>query len=227
MPTLPLHYGVLVALEGIDGSGKSTQVDRVAEALRGVGLQVETTAEPTKGKWGMELRRSAQEGRLAPERELELFLLDREEHVRTCIQPALDVGAVVLTDRYYFSTIAYQGARGFDRQTLLADNEAIAPRPDLLIILDIPVTLALERITLGRAEDPSAFEEAEMLRACRDIFLDSAERFDSGHVVDGQQSLGAIHMDILRLLIDGPLGSRIIERHGETILAEVRQEILG
>src|SRR5690606_40002062 len=89
---IDLHNGILVAIEGIDGSGKSTQAGLLTDVLSAAGLRVCRTREPTDGQWGAELRRSAVEGRLSPERELELFMLDRREHVETCIAPAIARG---------------------------------------------------------------------------------------------------------------------------------------
>src|SRR5690348_11605062 len=104
-----LHGGFFIVLEGIDGSGKSTQVKAIAAALRERGYEVVTTKEPTDNKWGKILRNSASTGRLSAEEELETFIKDRKEHVEILIRPSLDAGKVVITDRYYFSTAAYQG----------------------------------------------------------------------------------------------------------------------
>src|SRR4051812_1992705 len=110
----PNAPGWLIVVEGIDGSGKSTLVSQIAGHCRTLGLGCVTGSEPTRGPWGAQLRRSMIEGRLSLEEELDLFLKDRAEHVETVIRPALQRGDVVVLDRYYFSTAAYQGARGAD-----------------------------------------------------------------------------------------------------------------
>lgn len=161
--------GVLLVLEGIDGAGKSTQSERLAEALTREGYEVVRTREPTHGPWGQKLRASMQQGRLSLEEELELFLADRREHVETLVRPALAAGKVVIVDRYYFSTAAYQGARGLDPQELLARNEAFAPRPDLLVILRADVEVGLARIR-ARGDQANTFEQEESLRAVARIF---------------------------------------------------------
>ena len=95
-------------IEGIDGAGKTTQCERLTAELAAEGWDVERLVEPSRGPYGRRIRELARSGRedLDPAEELELFLRDREENVRENIQPALDRGAIVLMDRYYYSTIA-------------------------------------------------------------------------------------------------------------------------
>ncbi|MCD6339556.1 MAG: dTMP kinase [Verrucomicrobia bacterium] len=164
-----LPGGLFVAIEGVDGAGKSTQASLLAEALRRRRLEVALTREPTDGPWGRKLRESARSGRLSPEEELEAFLNDRREHVSRLIRPSLEAGKVVITDRYYFSTAAYQGARGFDPAELMAQNEAFAVEPDLLALLDLSPEESLRRI--GARGGRSAFESIEQLRRAREIYL--------------------------------------------------------
>src|SRR5207253_402183 len=103
--------GILIAIEGIDGAGKTTQVARLCKALEAVGETVVRSKEPTNGPHGRRVRESAQNGRLDPHEELATFLDDRREHVATVIGPALGRGEIVILDRYFYSTIAYQGPR--------------------------------------------------------------------------------------------------------------------
>lgn len=161
---------MFIVLEGIDGTGKSTQSKRLAEHFRAQGKTVTLSREPTDGPWGTLLRNSAESGRLSPEEELETFLKDRRQHVTEKIAPALAAGHVVILDRYYFSTMAYQGARGFDPLKIRADNEAFAPAPDLLLILDLNVDTALGRIG-SRGDTANEFEQRANLERCREIFL--------------------------------------------------------
>ncbi|MEK0451860.1 MAG: hypothetical protein RL088_4128, partial [Verrucomicrobiota bacterium] len=123
-------------LEGIDGAGKSTVIRRMLAYLAEAGRECVTSFEPTRGPWGMKLRQSMIEGRLSLEEELELFLKDRAEHVENLILPALRQGKVVILDRYYISTAAYQGARGVSPEWVLMTNEQFAPKPDLVLLLD-------------------------------------------------------------------------------------------
>jgi dTMP kinase len=140
--------GFLVALEGIDGSGKSTQAELLAASLEKDGRQVVLTREPTQGPAGQKLQSYllGPSRHLSPAEELDLFMADRREHVAQVIKPALERGKVVITDRYYYSSVAYQGALGLDPDDILAANEAFAPAPDLVFILDLPVTEAMARL---------------------------------------------------------------------------------
>ena len=162
--------GFFLVLEGIDGTGKSTQCDLVAAALQQLGHDVVRTKEPTNGKWGTILRQSATNGRLALEEELRLFMDDRREHVANLIEPALREGKIVICDRYYFSTAAYQGARGADLREVLHANEAFAPEPDLLVILDLDPQASHGRIH-ARGDTVNEFEQAKALAQVRSLFL--------------------------------------------------------
>ena len=160
--------GRLIVFEGIDGTGKSTHIGQLRKYLEGKGLEVVQSFEPTRGPWGRMLRDSAVTGRLSVEDEVELFLKDRREHVETLIAPALARGAWVLLDRNYLSMMAYQGARGVDTSVIRAANEEFAPVPDAVVWLDIPVSVALERI--GSRGERDAFETEAGLTACRNVF---------------------------------------------------------
>jgi dTMP kinase len=140
--------GFLIALEGIDGSGKSTQAEMLAASLKKDGHQVVLTREPTNGPAGQSLQSYllGPSRHLSPGEELDLFMADRREHVAQIIKPALERDKVVITDRYYHSSVAYQGALGLDPNDILAANEAFAPVPDLVFILEVPVTEALARL---------------------------------------------------------------------------------
>jgi len=165
---------MFIVIEGIDGTGKSTQAKRLAEWFRAQGREVVLDFEPTYGVHGSRLRESFTSGRLAPEEELQLFIDDRKEHVETVIAPALAAGKVVILDRYYFSNMAYQGAIGFDPQEIRRRNETFAPVPDRLFILDLDVETALARIG-SRGDTANEFEKRENLERCREIFLSLKE----------------------------------------------------
>lgn len=166
--------GLFIVIEGIDGTGKSTQAKKLAQWFEQQGRSVVLSREPTNGPWGQAVREAASTNRLAPEQELEYFLKDRLEHVTNLIRPALAEGKVVILDRYYFSTMAYQGARGFDPAVIREKNEAFAPIPDLLLIMDLNVDAALSRIGV-RGEGTNEFEKRDNLVRCREIFLSLAD----------------------------------------------------
>lgn len=167
--TIRIPHGFLFAVEGIDGSGKTTQARRLADYCQEKGLEYIMSKEPTKGKYGQLIRDSASRGRLSADEEIDLLLKDRREHVEQVIRPALDVGKVVILDRYYFSNAAYQGAHGVDPEIILSRNEAFAPPPDLLVILDVPPQTGLQRIR-ERGDEPNKFETLDSLERARAIF---------------------------------------------------------
>lgn len=187
--------GLLIVIEGIDGTGKSTQARMLAEALRELGESVVLDREPSDGPYGRQLRASMTMGRLDPLEELDLFHKDRRQHVNDVILPAVERGEHVVLDRYYFSTMAYQGARGFNVMELRAENESFAPVPDLLFILDLTVEQALERIG-SRGDTANEFEQAEALQFCRDVFL-SVNNEPYARLIDSSGSLESIHAAIL------------------------------
>jgi dTMP kinase len=189
------NEGMLIVFEGIDGTGKSTHAKRLASYFSSLGREVVLSHEPTNGPWGRKLRESASTGRLGAEEELEYFLRDRKEHVEQLINPSLADGKVVILDRYYFSTMAYQGLRGFDPEQIRQKNEAFAPVPDLLIVLDLDVDLALQRIT-GRGDQANHFEKREALEKIRETFLRLRDE-PFVRVIDASQSMDEIAAQIV------------------------------
>ena len=162
--------GVLVNLEGIDGCGKSTQSKLLLEKLEGEGEKVIILKEPTKRPHGQKLWDVLHGKRKASNEEiLELFVLDRKQHVEEKIQPSLDDGAVVLMDRYYYSSMAYQVAGGIDVEEI-REKHIFAPKPDVVLIFDLPVSVALERVK-GHS-DADEFEKEEHLEKVREAYLD-------------------------------------------------------
>ena len=181
-------------LEGIDGTGKSTQARRLGERFTAQGREVVLSREPTDGPWGSKVRESGGSGRMSPQEELECFINDRRQHVEELIVPSLGAGKVVILDRYYFSTMAYQGARGFDSAEIRRMNEVFAPVPDLLLILDLDVDVALQRIG-ARGDTANEFEKRGSLQRCRDIFLSLAdEKFAA--VIDSSAGLEDVTREI-------------------------------
>ena len=197
----PQHKrGLLIVIEGIDGTGKSSQAAMLADSLRALGQDVLLDREPSDGPFGKILRASMTEGRLAPDEELELFHKDRQQHVSDVITPALDRGCHVVLDRYYFSTMAYQGANGFDVAELRATNESFAPAPHILFILDLDVDYALERIG-ARGDEANEFEQRESLQFCRDVFL-SVKDEAYAHVIDSTPSIDTIHQSMHAIAVE-------------------------
>ncbi len=161
--------GFLLVLDGIDGTGKTTLSHRLASFLIKNQFKVILSREPTTGQFGKKIRESAINGRLSLEEELNLFVQDRKEHIETVIRPALDNGEIVILDRYYFSTMAYQGARGGDVENIKKIHEDFAINPDLIILLQLDINKALERISNSR-EGADLFEGKEYLQKVSDIY---------------------------------------------------------
>ncbi len=166
-----MKRGWLVAFEGLDGSGKSTQIERLAARLRAAGHTVVTTREPTDGVVGRRIREMAGSGHtLPPEEELRCFVADRREHVEALIAPALAAGSVVLTDRYTLSSVAYQGARGLDWRAILAEGERLFPLPDLALLLEVEPAEGLDRVRARGGRLELAFEDETYLGRVAAIF---------------------------------------------------------
>ena len=171
--------GRFVTLEGIEGVGKSTQIVRLARALEAAGIAPIVTREPGGTPLAEKIRGLVLEARdepLPPAAELLLMFAARAVHLANRIEPALRAGSWVLCDRFTDATYAYQGAgRGLDAASIAQLETLVqgARRPDLTIILDAPVPLALERARLRRASAPDRFESerAELFERVRAGYL--------------------------------------------------------
>jgi dTMP kinase len=169
---LSVERGYLFAFEGIDGAGKSSCLKTLGDRLTSLRYPVVLLREPTNGIYGKKIREILIKGRegISPEEELLLFINDRKENVERNISPALNDNKIVLIDRYYYSTAAYQGALGLDPKKICLDNEKFAPRPDRVFLFKAPVTLCLERIGKNRSGGPDAFEKQDYLSKVQSIF---------------------------------------------------------
>jgi len=166
-----VNGGALIVLEGIDGSGKTTQQSAIARALRERGREVLETREPTDGEWGVRIREMARSGRrVPPQEELRWFVEDRREHVEREISPALARGCTVVCDRYFLSTVAYQGARGLDWEAILAESERTFPVPDRALVFELSPDSALARVRARGGTPEPAFERLAYLRRVAAIF---------------------------------------------------------
>ena len=193
---------MFITFEGIEGSGKSTQIALLANRLRQAGRAVTLTREPGGSRIGLKLREillHVENRDIVPRAELFLYLADRAQHVAQVVRPALARGEAVLSDRFVWSTIAYQGhGRGMDPARLLALNEEAVDGtwPDLNILLDLDPETGLARARgRNRDEGKSAAEgrfEAEALafhRRVREGFLALArERANRFLVLDASQA---------------------------------------
>jgi dTMP kinase len=202
MTDIKLKLGLLVAFEGIDGAGKTTQAKNCYEYLTKKGYPCVLLKEPTDGEIGKKIRLLAQSGRenISPLDEFNLFKKDREEDVRLNINPALEQNKIVLMDRYYYSSIAYQGALGLDPKFIKFENEKIAPRPQRVYYLSIPAELAVQRITKSRGDLINLFEREEYLNKVKEMF-DSMKYLEIKKI-DGSPDEESIKENILNDLIE-------------------------
>ncbi|MBI4390102.1 MAG: dTMP kinase [Nitrospinae bacterium] len=193
-----LDRGYLIVFEGIDGTGKSTHCRLLADYLESRGIPAVCLSEPTRGPWGMKIRKILSEGRngISPEDELALFVNDRKEDVDLNIKPVLEMKKAVLIDRYYYSTAAYQGALGLDPDKICRENESFAPRPDLVFIFEAPPEKCLQRIKEDRHGGPNAFEQLEYLKKVQSLF----GSFSGPHIrrIDSQPAREAVHARLRR-----------------------------
>ena len=192
----PIPGGLLISIEGIDGAGKTSVATALAQWCGERGLACHMSKEPTGVSFGETLRKSAQSGRLSLDDELDLFMLDRREHVARMISPALKEQSIVILDRYYWSTAAYQGARGADATKIIDDNLTFAPKPDLTILIDVPVTIGRARIG-KRGETPNEFEDRKGLEKAREIFLQLQANEPHSRLIDGQGPLKDVIVEAL------------------------------
>jgi len=204
--------GLLIAFEGIDGAGKTSQAKLLCKALTRDGYNVLYLKEPTDGPYGSRIRALAQEGRdeISPREEFRLFLDDRRQDVAENIKPALEKGSIVVVDRYFYSSIAYQGALGLDPEFINRENRKIALCPDLVIYLSIPAEEAPARIEKIRGDSSNLFERLDYLKKVKSIF--DAMTYPEIWRVEGTKPIDEIHRIIynrVRELIHPP------QRHRE------------
>jgi dTMP kinase len=199
------HPGALIVIEGIDGSGSTTQSTMLMQWLARVGIPASFTSEPSTGPIGALLRRHL--GRQielgGPEAEALAFAADRMDHVTNEVEPALARGETVVADRYYLSSLAYQ-ALSCDLDWLSEIN-GFALRPDLTVFLSVPVDVGVARFSSRATRE--RFEED------RDQLAHIAEKYDEAmaalrqggeevRVIDGARSPAEVHADIVRLAAD-------------------------
>ena len=192
-----LKKGCLIVFEGIDGTGKSTQLQLLADQLQAKGIPVVTTREPTEGFYGQKIRALyTNRQQITKKEELQLFIQDRKDHVDNLIHPALVEKKVVLCDRYYLSTMAYQGAAGMDPKIIFEMN-SFAPDPDLALLFRLDPVLSVQRITGKRGDTLNDFEQLESLKKVSRIF--ESMNFPFIHRVEAEQSVNDVHKKVMEV----------------------------
>lgn len=197
----------LIVLEGLDGAGTTTQVKRLVEHLNAHGQRAHATREPSDGPIGRLIREMLTGGHALPDEKLSqstfglLFAADRLDHLQREVEPALAAGTIVVSDRWYHSSLAYQGT-GADRDWITTLN-ARARRPDLTIFLEVrPAVAAQRRHAAGRVQE--LFEDVQMQEevaagyaATNAELIAAGERIET---IDGEQPLDAVFAQILKLV---------------------------
>ncbi|MDI9643645.1 MAG: dTMP kinase [Candidatus Verstraetearchaeota archaeon] len=201
-----LKRGIFVALEGVDGSGSSTQTEMLVSLLKRRGFRSLATKEPNpRGFIEPAIRRSLAEPSGVPEVDALLFAADRVDHIERIIKPALEDRNVVVSDRYLESSVAYQTAQGLEEEWILLINRR-AISPDLTIIMDID-----PEVSLGRKGSPlDRYENPDFLRVVRKRFLERAKK-KGYEVVDASRPLDEVHAEIVRRVLS-LLNSEILEK---------------
>lgn len=209
-------HGKLITFEGIDGSGKSTQLRMLAGHLRGRGVDILLTREPGGTPLGRRLREAflETEETVAPMAELLLFAADRAQHVELLIKPALEEGRIVISDRFADATTAYQGAgRGFDEKTVSSIVKLATGglKPGLTLFFDISVENALERLRnrdqTGESRNRMDTEKADFYLNVRRAYLKIAEKEPKRfRVIDANGSVEETHSKVIEI-VDGFLAN--------------------
>ncbi|QTN35163.1 dTMP kinase [Cognatishimia activa] len=201
--------GAFITFEGIDGSGKSTQLKRLAEALKAAGHDVVVTREPGGSEGAEEIRSLVLEGatdRWSAETEILLFTAARRDHMERTILPALEAGKIVLCDRFADSTRMYQGLSRGDLRALVDQlhDLMIGREPDLTVLIDMDPATGLARAK-GRQTAEERFEDfgQELQNKMRAGFLDLSREFaDRYRIINGDQSMDDVAADVLKSVLD-------------------------
>lgn len=198
--------GLFITFEGIDGCGKTTQLENVRKLLEENGIECVTTREPGALKLGSQIREILlhYDGVVADNCEMFLFLADRSQHVETFIKPMLEEGKVVLCDRHTDSTIAYQGyGRGGDVEKLTELNKIATNGlvPDLTFLFDVSVETGHERA--GKDLDRLELAGKEFFERTRQGYLTLAKQYPERiKVINAEKSKESVYNDVKSLIMD-------------------------
>lgn len=189
--------GIFICIEGLDGCGKTTQAKLLVKALRKAGYEAIYTAEPSRGKIGRFIKKYCLHGsqRASVVVEALLFAADRVEHLEREVIPAIKNGKVVVSDRYVFSSLAYQGAAGLDLNWIEKVNEH-AIMPDLALFIDVEPETAIRRVKPKR----SVMENLETQRKVREVYM---KFVDAGRLVriDGNKPKDSVAENVLDVVL--------------------------
>jgi dTMP kinase len=196
--------GKFITFEGIDGAGKSTHIGFVTEYLAARGKSVLSSREPGGTPLGEKLRDLLLHEKMHLETEALLMFASRREHIAQVIEPGIERGDWVLSDRFSDASFAYQsGGRGMDRAKMEALEQWVHPhlQPDLTLVFDVPVEVARQRLNATRTLDKFELEQADFFSRCRNEYLRRAAQFpDRIAVIDSTRSIEQTRADITHAL---------------------------
>ena len=196
--------GQFISFEGIDGAGKSTHIRFVQEALIQRGIQVVTTREPGGTPLGEALRALLLKEKMHLETEALLMFASRREHIAQVIQPALDAGTWVISDRFTDATFAYQGGgRKLDLHKLNTLEQWVHPhlQPDLTLLFDVPIEVARARLDATRTLDKFEQEQSDFFNDTRNEYLRRVAEFPQRFkVIDSTRSIEAIQEELSKII---------------------------
>ncbi len=190
--------GVFICVEGLDGCGKTTQTKLLVRRLRRKGLDAVYTAEPSLGEIGKFIKKYCLHGkkRVSSIIEALLFAADRFEHVDNDVLPALSEKKIVVSDRYVYSSLAYQGAEGLNLNWIRKINEH-AIRPDLAVFIDVEPTAVVKRLK----QKKSVMETLETQRKVRDVYMKFVEKGELAKI-DGNKPRQDVADTILQTILE-------------------------
>lgn len=191
--------GLLICIEGLDKSGKTTQSLLLVDALKSRGFEAVYTTEPSTGEIGRFIQKYVlrRKHRAPASVEALLFAADRVDHVEREIKPMLKDGKIVVSDRYVYSSIAYQGAAGLDIEWIKEINK-MALKPDLAIYIDVPIEVIMRRLK-GRERTVMEYPDVQM--KVRDIYMNLVKE---GKLtpIDGNRPIEKVSSQIQRIVLE-------------------------
>ncbi len=194
--------GKFVVIEGLDGSGKSAQVDLLVSFLKNLGKDVIVTKEPTNDSEAGRKIKQVLKKEITIENPLELqklYVEDRKEHLENKVIPALIEGKYVISSRYYFSTFAYGGADGLDLDYLIQLNKDFL-KPDITFIIDVSSESCIKRIE-QRGQEKEYFEELEKLKKIGNFYKKFPAMFENVMLINGEKAISEVFEEIKKEVI--------------------------
>lgn len=193
------YKGKFIVIEGLDGSGSSTQVMRVANFLKERNKKIHITKEPTNSLIGGLIRgQLTGDWKSSPECLQLLFAADRAHHLEKEIIPLLKKGINIISDRYFFSTIAFGSTEIKDKKWLIEINDRFL-LPDLTILVKVSPKVCIERIKESRFQI-ELFEKEKKLQETWDNYKKLAKEFDNVEIINGEREVGEISYEIINLI---------------------------